>query len=121
MNCPCRSGQDYAECCGRAHDGRPPATAEELMRSRYSAFALDKPAYLLSSWHPATRPGRLSPERGLRWTGVEVLDSSGGGLFDAEGEVEFRARYRSGGRPGELHERSRFVRHEGVWVYWGPV
>jgi SEC-C motif-containing protein len=50
-----------------------------------------------------------------------VLDSSGGGLFDAEGEVEFRARYRARGRPGELHERSRFVRHQGVWVYWGPV
>lgn len=90
------------------------------MRSRYSAFALDKPAYLISSWHPETRPPRIDPERGLRWTGLRILDATGGGLFDAEGEVEFEARYRVGKRPGAQHERSRFVRHDGVWVYWGP-
>jgi SEC-C motif domain protein len=117
--CPCGSGQSYAECCGRAHDGRPPATAEELMRSRYSAFALGKTDYLLRSWHPSTRPRRVDTD--LRWIGLDVLDATGGGLFDAEGEVEFRARYRDGKRTGVLHERSRFVRHDGVWVYRGPV
>jgi SEC-C motif-containing protein len=91
------------------------------MRSRYSAFALDRPDYLIRSWHPETRPRRIDPDRGLRWTGLEVLDTAGGGMFDAEGQVEFRARYRAGRRTGELHERSRFVRHDGVWVYWGPV
>jgi SEC-C motif-containing protein len=119
--CPCGSSKAYADCCGRAHDGRPPATAEELMRSRYTAFALDKPAYLLASWHPDTRPRRVDPERGLRWRGLEVLDTDRGSMFDAEGEVEFRARYRLRGKAGEQHERSRFVRHDGAWVYWGPV
>jgi SEC-C motif-containing protein len=91
------------------------------MRSRYSAFALDDVAYVLRSWHPSTRPADVEPDPGLRWVGLEVLETSGGGLFDAEGAVEFRARYRDGGRPGELRERSRFVRHEGAWVYWGPI
>ena len=90
------------------------------MRSRYTAFAVNDLAYVLRSWHPRNRPPSLVPDPQLRWIGLEVLDTDGGGLFDAEGTVEFRARYRDRGRPGEMHERSRFVRHDTVWVYWGP-
>jgi SEC-C motif-containing protein len=119
--CPCGLGQPYAECCGPAHRGHPPATAEGLMRSRYAAFALDDAAYVLSSWHPTTRPAAIEPDPNLRWVGLQVLRSTGGGLFDAEGIVEFRAHFRDGGQPGELREVSRFVRHGGHWVYWGPA
>jgi SEC-C motif-containing protein len=119
--CPCGLGQPYGECCGPAHRGQAPATAEGLMRSRYAAFVLDDAAYVLQSWHPDTRPAGVEPDATLRWTGLEVLNASGGGLFDAEGVVEFRAHYRDAGRPGEMHERSRFVRHDGQWVYWGPI
>ena len=119
--CPCGLGRPYGECCGPAHKGHPPATAEALMRSRYTAFALDDAAYVLASWHPQTRPAAVEPDAQLRWTGLDVLESAGGGLFDAEGVVEFRAHYRDGGRPGEMRERSRFVRHDGQWVYWGPI
>lgn len=91
------------------------------MRSRFSAFALDDVGYAMRSWHPQTRPDDIEPDRGLRWTHLEILDTAGGGLFDAEGTVEFRAYFRDGGGPGDMHERSRFVRHDEVWVYWGPV
>jgi SEC-C motif domain protein len=119
--CPCGLGLAYQECCGPAHDGKPPATAEALMRSRYAAFATDNAGYVLHSWHPDTRPGGVEPDANLRWTGLDVLESTGGGLFDAEGVVEFRAHYRDGGKPGDMIERSRFVRHDGRWVYWGPI
>jgi SEC-C motif-containing protein len=119
--CPCGLGQPYGECCGPAHRGHASATAEALMRSRYAAFVLDDAAYVLRSWHPDTRPAGVEPDPNLRWTGLQVLGSSGGGLFDAEGMVEFRAHYRDAGRPGEMSERSRFVRHDGQWVYWGPI
>lgn len=119
--CPCGRGLPYAECCGPAHRGHAPATAEALMRSRYSAFARDDEDYVLRSWHPDTRPERVEPDPRMRWAGLDVLATTGGGLFDAEGVVEFRAHYRDGGRPGEMHERSRFVRHDGAWVYWGPL
>jgi SEC-C motif-containing protein len=119
--CPCGLGQPYGECCGPAHRGHAPATAEALMRSRFTAFALDDDAYVLRSWHPTTRPPEVEPDPGLRWTGLDILGTSGGGLFDAEGVVEFRAHYRDAGRPGDMHERSRFVRHDGAWVYWGPI
>lgn len=119
--CPCGLGLSYAECCARAHRGTAPATAEALMRSRYAAYALGDEAYVLASWHPKTRPASAGPDPSLRWTGLDVLGTSGGGLFDAEGVVEFRAHYRDGGRPGDMRERSRFTRHEGRWVYWGPI
>jgi SEC-C motif-containing protein len=90
------------------------------MRSRYSAFALGDTAYLMRSWDPATRPPSIEPNSGLRWTGLDVLETSGGGMFDAEGVVEFVAHYRDGGRAGDMRERSRFVRHDGAWVYSGP-
>jgi SEC-C motif-containing protein len=111
----------YAECCEPAHRGRSPSTAEALMRSRYTAFALGDADYLRRSWHPDTRPADVTADPQVRWVGLDVLESTGGGLFDREGVVEFRARYRDPGGPGELHERSRFVRHDGSWMYHGPA
>lgn len=87
------------------------------MRSRFSAFALGDVAYLLRSWHPRTRPPRLVLDPRQRWTRLEVLDTAQGGLLDHTGIVEFRAHYRQPGGSGTLHERSRFVREQGRWVY----
>lgn len=120
MICPCGLGLPYAECCGPAHDGAAPPTAEALMRSRYAAFALDRTDYLLASWHPRTRPATIVPDPDTEWTGLTVLTARGG-MFDTEGEVEFVARSVTAGRRGRLHERSRFVRHQDRWVYWGPL
>ena len=50
-------------------------------------------------------------------SGLEILDSTDGGPFGSEGTVEFRAHYSDGGRRGELHERSRFLRHDNTWTY----
>ncbi|MGS2616650.1 YchJ family protein [Micromonospora sp. LZ34] len=115
--CPCGSGRPYADCCGPLHRGGTAATAEALMRSRFTAFALGDAAYLLLSWHSSTRPARLDLDPGQRWTRLEVIGTDCGGLFDTAGTVEFRAHYRAGGRPGTLTERSRFVREDGRWVY----
>ena len=116
--CPCGSGLPYDGCCGRLHRGEADApTAETLMRSRYSAFAVGDTAYLLRSWHSSTRPARLPLDPDERWTGLEIVGTERGGLFDSTGTVEFRAHYRERGRPGTLTERSRFVREDGRWVY----
>src|SRR3546814_5051983 len=86
------------------------------MRSRFTAFALQDEAHLLRSWHPSTRPATVQLVSGQRWTGLEVLATIGGEMLDKEGDVEFRATYERRGRPGTLHELSRFVRHEGLWA-----
>jgi SEC-C motif-containing protein len=117
--CPCGSARPLAACCGRYHDGdlaSQAPTAETLMRSRYSAFVLDRLDYLLASWHPSTRPATLAPnEPGLRWLGLDVRRHH---VIDADhATVEFVARSKLGGRAHRLHEISRFVREDGRWYY----
>jgi SEC-C motif-containing protein len=120
--CPCGSGLPYAECCRRLHDGTATAaTAEQLMRSRYTAFALGDAAHLLATWHPRTRPAELEIDPGVRWTGLDVLAATGGSPLESEGTVEFRAHHVVAGRVGAQHERSRFLREHGRWFYLDGV
>lgn len=115
--CPCGSGDGLEHCCAPLHAGLPAPTAERLMRSRFSAFALGDAAYLLRSWSSATRPAELELDAGTVWRRLQIVDAVGGGAADAEGVVEFRASYRDEEGAGLLHERSRFVREDGLWVY----
>ncbi|MQA33543.1 YchJ family protein [Modestobacter roseus] len=120
--CPCGTGLPLAECCGRLHDGTATAaTAEQLMRSRYSAFVVGAPAYLLATWHSTTRPRSLTLDPDVRWTGLDVLRTTGGTLLAAEGTVEFRASHVIGSAAGSQHEDSRFVREDGAWRYLDGV
>jgi SEC-C motif domain protein len=121
LACPCGLGDDYAACCGRFHAGAPAPTAEALMRSRYSAFAVGDPGYLARTWHPAGRPETLALDPAIRWTRLAVLETQDGGLFDSAGTVRFRAVYVQDGKRGVLAENSRFVREDGRWTYLGPV
>lgn len=85
------------------------------MRSRYTAFVRGDVPHLLATWHAQTRPAALTLEPGVKWLGLEVR---GHRVIDADhAEVEFVARSRSGGRATRLHERSRFVREGGHWLY----
>ncbi|MGW0522913.1 YchJ family protein [Crossiella sp. NPDC003009] len=121
-SCPCGLPAPYPDCCGALHRGeRAAATAELLMRSRFSAFALLDEAYLLRSWHPRTRPAGVDFDTDMRWTRLEILGGTGGGLFHQEGTVEFNAHYRYEGRDEVLHENSRFERVDGAWVYLAPI
>ena len=116
--CPCGTGLPYAECCGRLHDGTASAaTAEQLMRSRYSAFVVGDPAYLLATWHPRTRPHTLELDPDVRWTGLEIVATTGGSMLDTEGTVAFRASRVD----GVQSERSRFRRENGRWFYLDGV
>lgn len=87
------------------------------MRSRFSAFAVEDAGYLLSTWHPTTRPERIDFDPGLRWQRLEIVRTTGGSPLHTEGTVEFRAHYTHGRQTGELHEVSRFTRDGGAWVY----
>ena len=121
LACPCGLSDDYGSCCERLHAGAPAPTAESLMRSRYSAFAVGDAGYLLRTWHPSGRPQTLTLDPALTWTRLAVLKTHGGGLFDATGTVQFRAMYVRQGQRGVLAETSRFVRHDRHWTYLGPT
>ena len=111
--CPCGTGASYDACCGPLHaQARLAETPLELMRSRYSAFAVGGRVgldHLFRTWHPRTRPPRLV-EDGLdptrTWTRLEVLGHG-------EDWVEFVAHHDAGSQ----HERSRFEQRAGRWVY----
>lgn len=120
--CPCgRTGAKqkpvaYGQCCGRFLETDVPAPdAEQLMRSRYSAFVLERGDYLRATWHADHRPAELGFDAGVKWLGLEVRDFK---AQDADhAEVEFVARSRTAAGAHRLHERSRFVRQEGRWYY----
>lgn len=119
--CPCGDPRPFAACCGPfIHGEQWPERAVELMRSRFSAFVLGHWDYILASWHPDYRPAMtaaaLGAEQDGHWVRLQVLKEQGG-LGDAQGEVEFIAWYRQEGSLYPHHERSRFVRLNGHWVY----
>lgn len=116
--CPCGSGLAYPGCCGPFIAGTAlPRTAEQLMRSRYTAYTLNNQDYLSATWHPGTRPPDLTEEKQVTWLGLKIVATESGGPDDQGGEVEFIARFKIGGRAFRLHERSRFERRQGRWVY----
>ncbi|MGN6403787.1 YchJ family protein [Sinomonas sp.] len=116
--CPCGSGDTYGDCCRRFHAGVPAPTAEALMRSRFSAFATGNADYLLTTWHPSTRPATLDLDEGTQWRRLVVVRTEAGGPFDDRGVVEFAAHYTNDdGATGVLRETSRFVREGGRWHY----
>lgn len=117
ISCPCCSGQAYRDCCAPIIEGtRPATTAEALMRSRFSAFALGKEDWLMASWHPDTCPPLpLLNEPPLKWLDLKILSHEQTSSESAH--VEFIARFRAGGRAGKLHERSRFQKVDAHWVY----
>lgn len=120
--CPCLSGEQYADCCGRFHRGDAEApTAAQLMRSRYSAFVVLDAGYLLRTWHPNTRPPVVEFDRGMQWRRLDILSTSRGGPLDSEGIVEFEAHFRHDGERGVHHETSRFVRQDRRWYYLDAV
>ncbi|NLG54814.1 MAG: hypothetical protein GX542_04070 [Rhodococcus sp.] len=116
--CPCGALNSYDACCGTFHSGAPAPTAEKLMRSRYSAFVVLASDYLLDTWHPDTRPRRLRLDPDDQWTGLTIISTTGGQLFDTEGTVEFTAHQR---HHPPLHEISRFIRVDGRWMYLDGV
>lgn len=115
--CPCGSGLDYDACCGRYHAGEPAPDAEHLMRSRYSAYVRRLEGYLLSTWHPSTRPATLDLDMPPlpQWLGLTVKAHTP--IDPTQATVEFVARYKLNGRAFRLHETSRFERSDAGWRY----
>ncbi len=123
-DCPCGSGLAFCDCCEPYISGKlVPATAEQAMRSRYSAYTRVDTAYLAASLHPSKK--QEDDEKVARrwamdseWLGLEILSTLRGGPNDDEGVVEFVARYRT--RNGQLnahHEVSTFVKEDGRWLF----
>ncbi len=122
--CYCGNADPYPNCCEPWHLGFKdhsctPATAEQLMRSRYSAYVLGLEDYLLASWHASTRPAELNlqQEQDVKWLGLSIRATEAGLAKDDVGYVEFVARYKINGKATRIHERSRFLKENNRWFY----
>ncbi len=122
-DCPCSSGKPYEECCEPLLIGRSLApTAEALMRSRYTAYALAAIDYLFKTSGPRVRrefdaAGSKKWAETAEWLGLEVLGTEGGGEHDEQGTVEFIAHYRIKDQTFDHRERADFARIGGQWRF----
>lgn len=117
QTCPC-GGLSYDKCCKQFHLQVTLAnTAEQLMRSRYSAFALKNESYLLKTWHPSTRPipPLFSAIETQKWVELRIKNTSIS--TQNEAYVEFIAIYKVDGKAHRLHENSKFIKENDQWFY----
>ena len=127
MRCPCQitpdllsnsnaknleNGKSYLNCCKPFHDGKLPKTAEQLMRSRYSAFVLVNPEYIVKTTLPAQQS--LLDKNAIAawatdtdWSGLEILEHKPIGKRHAQ--VEFNAYFNNENDLQAHHELSSFV------------
>lgn len=88
------------------------------MRSRFTAYHLGMVPYLLATWHPSTRPGKLElGEDDIQWTELQIFPLINELPLQNHGEVEFKAYYRLANHEGIHHEKSRFCREDDRWYY----
>ena len=122
-DCPCGSDFPFTDCCGPMIRGTGfPDTAEDLMRSRYTAFAQKNWEYLVITSHPEEKKemAKLGPalvEEEVDWKKLEIVGTRAGGSNDSEGQVDFVAHYVKEGSEQTMRESSRFYKINGRWVY----
>lgn len=125
MICPCNPNNLYKNCCQKAHNNiESVISAEELMRSRYSAFVLANGNYLMSTHHKSTRPNSekkaiVKWAKSVEWIKLDVQDTTKGLKNDNKGTVTFSAYFYDNGTMDVIHEKSAFVKENNHWFYLG--
>ncbi len=125
--CPCTSKKPYDRCCGPFHAGTAaPETAEQLMRSRFSAYAMTKVDYLIATRPEAKRAEENREElvqycKSVSCVSLKIVSKEKGGKADETGIVTFHASIQTQGRRSLHIETSTFERENGKWVYMDGV
>ncbi len=118
--CPCGTKKRYLDCCALfIEQHNHPETAQQLMRSRYSANVRQELNYLLSSWHHTTRPNdmNLSDLKTTNWLQLYIVECTEGLKQHNNGSVEFVAYFLTNGSTEKLHEKSQFIKQHNQWLY----
>ncbi len=124
MNCPCKSGKQYEVCCKPFHIGQKPDTALQLMRSRFSAYALCLPQYIMDTTH---RANSQFDKDAIRWAknisefsshtefgGLDILEFKEKG---AAATVTFVAHLIQNKKDASFTEKSYFEKESDKWLY----
>ncbi len=123
-SCPCHSGKAYTECCGPYHRGKEPENALALMRSRYAAYALGLPDYIIKTTHPKNPSyttqvkewarGILDFSQKTAFEGLKILEFVD---RDTKATVTFAAYLKQNGHDASFTEKSHFIKVDGHWLY----
>ncbi len=121
--CPCGSGLAFEACCENflLEKAKPP-TAQALMRSRYSAYAMGAVDYLFKTSGPKVRKefdaeNTKKWSESAEWPGIEILNEQGGGEADESAILEFIAHYSVNGTTFDHHESATFAKKNGGWIF----
>ncbi|WP_151798071.1 YchJ family protein [Acinetobacter bereziniae] len=123
--CPCGSAQ-YSQCCQPLHSGQKKAqTAEQLMKSRYSAFAKQEIAYIVATTALGQQQALdvqaiVAWSKSNHWLKLEVVQAKEK-LDKNHAQVEFKAHFHDGQQTQIHHEVSHFVYHVGQWYFLDPT
>lgn len=122
--CPCCSGREYSACCEPIIKGtKLAATAEELMRARYSAYEKHEIDFIIDTCEAVgdktdiDRDATKAWSEESTWYGLKIIRTEKGGAEDTEGLVEFQATYSRKGLRDVHHETGYFKKIEGKWMY----
>lgn len=117
--CPCGSNNELTVCCDRFISGKEiPQTAEELMRSRFTAYSQNNLTYLEKTYHVTTRTSYKGFNTdNINWLGLEILETESGKPDDKAGTVDFIAHYKTHNTKHAMREKSSFIKENDNWFY----
>ena len=146
--CPCQinltaetadAPLSYQDCCQPYHESLAAPDAERLMRSRYSAFVLIKPEYIVKTTVPAQQAlldvaAIESWAKETDWAGLEIVENKPK-LGKRHAQVEFKAYFKSSEKTTSglavkvqaHHELSAFVKvtnktnQDARWYFLDPT
>jgi SEC-C motif-containing protein len=127
-NCHCGSHLKFSDCCEPIlFNAYKAQTAEQLMRSRFSAFYSNNIDYLIATHHPSKREAGdkknlLTSNSNCVWLNLKIISKNQGEKSHNSGEVEFIATYKQLDKNKDiqlcqLHENSRFIKENDQWFY----
>ena len=127
-NCPCGNNQEYEACCGRFITGSEfPATPEQLMRSRYTAYVKADVDYVFATMRDAAlkntdKTHTLEFANAVdEWLGLEVKSATPVDAHATTGQVDFVAKFSINGQEDQIAEHSKFKKYDDRWYYVGTM
>lgn len=118
--CYCNNLAVFDECCNQVITGvKPAASAEQLMRSRYSAYCVKDAEYILNTYASSQRSMHTTADilqfaNDVNFIKLDIIDAHSDNEYNY---VEFKAHYLVDDKHYQLHERSRFVLEDKKWKY----
>lgn len=125
LACPCGFGDSFNACCALLHAGQPAQSAEQLMRSRYSAYATQNIDYIVQTTLPIQQQGldidaMTAWSKQNQWQGLTIHRVLGK-ANSRHAQVEFTAAFTDAHGVQTHRELSGFVYIAPQWYFLDPT